>query len=211
MLLESGSLTKLASIWGKHKTHLQIQQRHGRPAALWGTADLEQAPSECPDRQSQWAEAAQEAVGASLGTAIHRWEEEEVPPPPCKARSHWQLLNFWDWNNAPASKGLFWEAVEGAASKSQSTYLGLGLWNGGFVLYPISSVFQQRSNKIKVAFLERSPRCEQKGWIREDSSWEQEALERFLAECRSEMTTRVWLGEIGLERGQWFKGCVRSS
>lgn len=100
---------------------------------------------------------------AELGTLIHKWKEEEGATG--RTSSHWQLHSFWEWNNPPASKGLFWEAVEGAASKSWGAYLGPGLLNGDFVLYPGNSAclcFWAEERKMKVAFLERFTGSEKK-------------------------------------------------
>lgn len=122
--------------------------------------------------------------GAQAGQgALWAYQEARIQRGAKWRRCWWR--SFWGWNNPPGAKGLFWEAVEGAASKSWRCLCWLRVNKMGtlfFILWiVVAFVFEQRSDKMKVAFLERSTRCQQKECSGKAPNWEQEAIRRFLA------------------------------
>ena len=80
------------------------------------------------------------------------------------------------------SKGLVWRAVEGAAAESGLPTLALGYKTGTlfFIQETVAAfVFEQRSDEIKVAFLERPTRCQQKNELEKTQTGSRKPLGDF--------------------------------
>lgn len=127
------ALRKLASVWENKSTICRLM--YGSPAARETLQTLNKDQGRVQAARAcgrGWLR----SQAAEPGALIHRWKGEEGTTG--RASSHWQSRSFREWQST-CLKGLVLRSSGTCSFKEPGAYLGPGLRNGDFVLYPVNS------------------------------------------------------------------------